>query len=101
MAKLSNTNRSFTAHCPILCGHMRKRTDECPVLQSICWDAGQEDLRMFIKVALNAFHKQNIDSRAIFHISNLGIHSPRIYKAKKFACKALKSEERRVGKEGR
>lgn len=60
-----------------------------------------EDLRMFIKVALNAFHKQNIDSRAIFYISNLGlpsnvsiggIHSPQIYKAKKFACKSLKGK---------
>jgi hypothetical protein len=52
----------------------------------------EEDLRMFIKVALNAFHKQNIDSKAIFHISDLGIHSPKIYKARKFACKALKGK---------
>jgi len=52
----------------------------------------EEDLRMFTKVALNAFHKQNIDSRAIFHISDLGIRSPKIYKAKKFACKALKGK---------
>jgi hypothetical protein len=61
----------------------------------------EEDLRMFIKVALNALHKQNIDNRAIFHISNLGlspnasvggIHSPKIYKAKKFACKSLKGK---------
>ena len=52
----------------------------------------EEDLQMFIKVALNAFHKQNIDSRAIFHISDIGIHSPKIYKAKKFACKALKGK---------
>jgi hypothetical protein len=57
----------------------------------------EEDLQMFIKVALNAFHKQNIDSRAIFHISNLGIHSPKIYKAKKFACKALKGKGAQSG----
>lgn len=66
----------------------------------------EEDLRMFIKAALNAFHKQNIDSRAIFHISNLGlpsnvsiggIHSPKIYKAKKFACKALKGKGAQSG----
>ena len=56
-----------------------------------------EDLRMFIKVALNAFHKQNIDSRAIFYISNLGIHSPKIFKAKKFACKALKGKGAQSG----
>ena len=52
----------------------------------------EDDLRMFIKVALNAFHKQKIDSNAIFHISDLGINSPKIYKAKKFACKALKGK---------
>lgn len=57
----------------------------------------EEDLRMFIKVALNAFHKQNIDSRVIFHISDLGIRSPKIYKAKKFACKALKGKGAQSG----
>ena len=57
----------------------------------------KEDLRMFIKVALNAFHKQNIDSRAIFHISDLGIRSPKIFKAKKFACKALKGKGAQSG----
>ena len=57
----------------------------------------EEDLRMFIKVAMNAFHKQKIDSRAIFHISDLGIHSPKIFKAKKFACKALKGKGAQSG----
>ncbi|OGW54906.1 MAG: hypothetical protein A2Y81_10825 [Nitrospirae bacterium RBG_13_43_8] len=52
----------------------------------------EEDLQTFIRVAMNAFHKQNIDSHAIFHISDLGIHSPKVYKAKKFACKALKGK---------
>jgi len=52
----------------------------------------EEDLQIFIKVAMNAFHKQNIDSGAIVHISDLRIHSPKIYKAKKFACKALKGK---------
>jgi mRNA-degrading endonuclease RelE of RelBE toxin-antitoxin system len=41
---------------------------------------------------MNAFHKQNVDSRAIFHITDLSIHSPKIFKAKKFACKALKGK---------
>lgn len=41
---------------------------------------------------MNAFHKQNVDSRAILRISDLGINSPKIYKAKKFACKALKGK---------
>ena len=52
----------------------------------------EEDLETFIKVAMNIFHKQKIDSGAIFHISDLGIPSPKIYKAKKFACKALKGK---------
>lgn len=52
----------------------------------------EEDLQIFIKVAMNAFHKQNVDSRAILQMPELGIHSPKIYKAKKFACKALKGK---------
>jgi hypothetical protein len=52
----------------------------------------EEDLGTFIKVAMNIFHKQKIDSWAIFRISDLGIHSPKIYKARKFACKALKGK---------
>ena len=52
----------------------------------------EEDLQIFIKVAMNAFHKQNVDSQTILCISNPDIHSPKIYKAKKFACKALKGK---------
>lgn len=57
----------------------------------------EEDLQTFIKVAMNAFHKQKIDSNAIFHIADLGIRSPKIYKAKKFACKALKGKGAQSG----
>jgi mRNA-degrading endonuclease RelE of RelBE toxin-antitoxin system len=57
----------------------------------------EDDLRMFTKVAMNAFHKQKIDSNAIFHISDLGIRSPKIYKARKFACKALKGKGAQSG----
>ena len=56
-----------------------------------------EDLQTFIKVAMNLLHKQGIDSRAIFHISDLGIHSPKIYKGRKFACKALKGKGAQSG----
>ncbi len=52
----------------------------------------EDDLEIFIKVAMNAFHKQNVDSQAILRISDLGINSPKIYKARKFACKALKGK---------
>jgi len=57
----------------------------------------EDDLRLFMKVAMNAFHKQKIDSNAIFHISDLGIRSPKIYKGKKFACKALKGKGAQSG----
>ncbi len=57
----------------------------------------EEDLRTFIKVAMHLFHKQGIDSRAIFQLTDLGIHSPKIYKAKKFACKALKGKGAQTG----
>jgi len=46
---------------------------------------------------MNLFHKQKIDSNAIFHISDLGIKSPKIYKAKKFACRALKGKGAQSG----
>jgi hypothetical protein len=50
------------------------------------------DLQVFINVAMNMFHKQNIESRAILQMSDVGIRSPKIYKSKKFACKALKGK---------
>ncbi len=52
----------------------------------------EEDLRNFIKVVLNSYHKLKIDSRGIFDITDLGIQSPKIYKAKKFACRSLKGK---------
>ncbi len=57
----------------------------------------EDDLQTFIKVAMNLFHKQKIDSSAIFQISDLGISSPKIYKGKKFACKALKGKGAQSG----
>ena len=57
----------------------------------------EEDLHTFIKVAMNLYHKQKIDSNAIFHISDLGIKTPKIYKGKKFACRALKGKGAQSG----
>lgn len=52
-----------------------------------------EDLDNFINVQLNLAHKLNIiDKKSIVRISNLGINEPKIYKARKFACKALKGK---------
>jgi mRNA-degrading endonuclease RelE of RelBE toxin-antitoxin system len=57
----------------------------------------EEDLQTFIKVAMNLFHKQKINSNAIFHISDLGIKTPTIYKGKKFACRTLKGKGAQSG----
>jgi len=50
----------------------------------------EDDLRNFIKSGLALFHKQKIDNKGIFQITGLKIKSPKIYKAKKFACRSLK-----------
>jgi len=52
----------------------------------------EDDLETFIKTELNLYHKLNIDNNGIFEIPGLGIENPRIYKAKKFACKSLKGK---------
>ncbi len=57
----------------------------------------EEDLLTFIKVAMYLYHKQKVDSNAIFRISDLGITSPKIYKGKKLACKALKGKGAQSG----
>lgn len=49
-----------------------------------------DDLETFINRQLKLTHKLGIDNKGVVHISGLGIEIPRIYKAKKFACKALK-----------
>jgi mRNA-degrading endonuclease RelE of RelBE toxin-antitoxin system len=50
----------------------------------------EEDLKIFVETALYLFHKLNRDNNGIFHIPGLKFGTPRIYKAKKFACRALK-----------
>lgn len=57
----------------------------------------EEDLEIFIKAQLFAFHKLQIDNHGLFPINNLEFSSPQIYKAKKFACKALKGKGARSG----
>lgn len=49
-----------------------------------------EDFEIFIKAQLFLFHKKQIDNKGIVLISDTGIISPKIYKAKKFSCKASK-----------
>ncbi len=52
----------------------------------------EEDLETFIQNQLNLYHKLRIDNKGIFPISDLGISYPKIYKAKKFACRSLKGK---------
>ncbi|MCG2757004.1 MAG: hypothetical protein L6263_01040, partial [Desulfobacteraceae bacterium] len=49
-----------------------------------------DDIETFINKQLKLTHKLGIDNKGVAHISGLGIETPKIYKAKKFACKALK-----------
>ena len=52
----------------------------------------EEDLETFIKKQLKLYHKLHIDNGGIFPISNLGVEYPKVYKARKFACKSLKGK---------
>lgn len=52
----------------------------------------EEDLEIFIEKQLQLFHKLNIDNKGIFPIPDLRISYPKIYKAKKFACRSLKGK---------
>lgn len=51
-----------------------------------------EDLQIFIDKQLNLYHKLGIDNKGIFQIADLDIEYPKIYKARKFACKSLKGK---------
>ena len=52
----------------------------------------ENDLQTFIQKQLNLYHKLHIDNKGIFPISDLGIIYPKIFKAKKFACRSLKGK---------
>jgi len=51
-----------------------------------------EDLNTFIANQLKLTHKLNIDNKGVVRIADLGIEYPKIYKARKFSCKALKGK---------
>lgn len=52
----------------------------------------ERDLDIFIRTQLNLYHKQEIDNKGIFQICGLRIENPKVYKAKKFACRSLKGK---------
>lgn len=49
-----------------------------------------DDLNIFIEKELNLYHKLKIDNKGNFPLTNLPIEFPKIYKAKKFACRSMK-----------
>jgi hypothetical protein len=51
-----------------------------------------EDLQNFISAQLIPFHKMGLDNNGIFRLTDLGFDSPPVFKAKKFACRALKGK---------
>lgn len=50
----------------------------------------EADLDIFIKTELNLQHKLGIDNKGIFQIPGLSFHEPKVFKAKKFACRSFK-----------
>lgn len=52
----------------------------------------EEGLETFVQNQLNLYHKLHINNKGIFPISDLGIIYPKIFKAKKFACRSLKGK---------
>ena len=57
----------------------------------------EDDLTTFIKVQIKLTHELGIDNSAVLQIANLGIDYPKIYKARKFACKSLKGKGSQTG----
>jgi mRNA-degrading endonuclease RelE of RelBE toxin-antitoxin system len=52
----------------------------------------EDDLEIFIEKQLFLYHKLKVDNRGIFQITGLPVENPKVYKAKKFACKSLKGK---------
>jgi len=57
----------------------------------------EDDLDNFIKTELKLFHKLGIDNKGVVQIAGLGIQAPKIYKARKFACRSLKGKGAQTG----
>ncbi|MBF0387235.1 MAG: hypothetical protein HQL20_05195 [Candidatus Omnitrophica bacterium] len=50
----------------------------------------EEDLKVFEDKQLVLFHKLGVDNGGVVQITGLGFAEPKIFKARKFACKSLK-----------
>lgn len=57
----------------------------------------EKDLEIFIEKQLLLFHKLKIDNGGIARIQGLEFEVPKVYKARKFACRALKGKGAQSG----
>lgn len=57
----------------------------------------EEDLRLFVVVALADFHENGVDNGGIVRLSRLGFDAPLVFKARKFACRSLKGRGAQSG----
>ena len=57
----------------------------------------EDDLEIFIGKQLFLYHKLKRDNGGIFQITGLPVGCPKVYKARKFACKSLKGSGVRSG----
>ncbi|MFH0989340.1 MAG: hypothetical protein V1799_04905 [bacterium] len=56
-----------------------------------------EDIDNFIRFALVPFHTEGIDYGGIVAVFHLGLEEPKMYKVRKFACRALKGKGNQKG----
>ncbi|MGB3479730.1 MAG: hypothetical protein WBB67_11285 [bacterium] len=49
----------------------------------------EQDFEIFIEKQLNLYYKLKKDNKGIVRLTDLQIENPEIYKARKFACRAL------------
>lgn len=57
----------------------------------------EEDLVTLVRTQLNIYHKLHVDNGGIFRLTGLPFETPKVYKVKKFACKALKGRGAKSG----
>jgi hypothetical protein len=50
----------------------------------------EEDLTTLVRVQIVPFHKMGVDNKGVFQVTGLPFLEPKIYKVKKFACRAIK-----------
>lgn len=50
----------------------------------------EEDMATLLRAQIVLFHKLGIDNKGVFQIPGFPFKEPKIYKVKKFACRALK-----------